>query len=281
MQFELTPESVFYAASLMCAVYVIGACLCRIRHASGQIKHAWKLIYVLMLGLAGWALCDLLSAEHSLFQQTVTVAVALYIHMTKTAWLNGPPAIAKTAAPVPEHTYAQYRPFIKTGDMIGIATGTLGGRIIQLGQIIAGLPYSHITHSAIAVWVGERLMVVEMNAGGNVYKPLSQYAGKRMVVCAPPAGADLSQFDLGLDHITEHHIPYSALDLVRIGARLLPMRVIDTRGWGGDGDSDKVCSLLPAVVYRALGGDVSAIPALAAPAEVAQSLSARFSIEGA
>jgi hypothetical protein len=177
-------------------------------------------------------------------------------------------------------TYAQARREIKTGDMVGIQTGTLGGRIIQLGQMIAGLPYSHITHSAIAVWVGERLMVVEMNAGGNVYKPLSQYAGKRMVVCAPTAGTDLSQFDLGLEHITERHIPYSALDLVRIGARLLPMRLIDTRGWGGDGDSDKVCSLLPALVYHAMGGDVSGIPALAAPAEVVQALRVRFEIEG-
>lgn len=282
MQFEFNFQALIFALSVLCSVYVIGACLCRIRHRSSEIKHAWKLIYVVMLGLAGWALCDLLNVQYTLFQQAVTVAVALYIHMTKAAWISGPPPIAKTPIVVEPfvYSYAQARSQIKTGDAIGIATGTLGGRIIQLGQIIAGLPHSHITHSAIAVWVGERLMVVEMNAGGNVYKPLSQYAGKRMVVCAPPKGTDLSQFDLGLDHITEHHIPYSALDLVRIGLRLLPMRLINTKGWGGDGDSDKVCSLLPAMVYRAMGGDVSAIPALAAPAEVVQALPVLFEIEG-
>lgn len=177
-------------------------------------------------------------------------------------------------------TYPQARPLIATGDLIGIQTGTLGGRIIQAGQAIARLPYSHITHCAIAMWVGTRLMVVEMGPAGNVLKPLSQYAEKRMVVCAPPAGTNLSLFDLGVDHITERHIPYSWLDLVCIGARLLPMRVIDTHGWGGDGDADKVCSLLPAMIYRAMGGDVSGIPALAAPAEVVAALDVRCEIGG-
>lgn len=115
---------------------------------------------------------------------------------------------------------------------------------------------------------------------GNVIKPLSQYAGKRMVVCSPPADTNLSLFDLGVDHITERHIPYGLLDLVRIGLRLLPLRFLDTRGWGGDGDGDKVCSLLPAWVYSLIGGDVSGIPKLAAPAEVVNALRVRFEIEG-
>ena len=68
--------------------------------------------------------------------------------------------------------------------------------------------------------------------------------------------------------------------MVRIGLRLLPRRVIDTRGWGGDGDSDKVCSLLPTMLYRAMGGSVSTIPDLASPAEVVQALGVKFEIEG-
>lgn len=175
-------------------------------------------------------------------------------------------------------TYAQARPLIATGDLIGIQTGTLGGRVIQSGQLIAGLEWSHITHCAVAMWVGTRLLVVEMGPAGNVLKPLSQYAGKRMVVCAPPVGTSLGLFDLGVDHITEHHIPYGLLDLARIALRLLPMRLMDTRGWGGDGDSDKVCSLLPTMIYRAMGGDVSVIPSLASPAEVACALTVRFEV---
>ena len=176
--------------------------------------------------------------------------------------------------------YHQARLRIKTGDMIGVSTGTIGGRFIRLGQGRAGLPRSHITHIAIAQWVGTRLMVIEMGPAGNIVKPLSQYAGKRMTVSPPAPGTDLSMFDLGFDHITERHIPYGLLDLVRIGARLLPMRLIDTRGWGGDGNRDKVCSLLPAMVYQAIGGDVSNIPVLASPAEVVQALGVRFEIEG-
>ena len=176
-------------------------------------------------------------------------------------------------------SYAQARAAIQTGDTIGIQTGTLGGRIIQAGQVIAGLDYSHITHCGLAMWFGLRLMLVEMGPSGNAIKPLSQYAGKRMVACPPAAGTNMSLFDLGLDHITDKHIPYGLLDLARIGLRLLPMRLMDTRGWGGDGDSDKVCSLLPTMIYRAMGGDVSAIPALASPAEVAIALTVRFSID--
>ena len=176
--------------------------------------------------------------------------------------------------------YHQARLRIKTGDMIGVSTGTIGGRFIRLGQVIAGVPHSHITHSAIAVWIGPRLMIVEMNPGGNLYKPLSQYEGKRMVVCSPPADANLSRLDADLDRITDHHIPYGIFDLVRIALRLLPMRLIDTRKWGGDSNRTKVCSLLPAMVYQAIGGDVSNIPALASPAEVVQALGVRFDIEG-
>jgi hypothetical protein len=180
-----------------------------------------------------------------------------------------------------KYTYAQARPLIKTGDMIGIQTGTLGGRIIQMAQMIAGLCHARITHIGIAMWIGPRLMLIEMGPGGNVIKPVSQYAGKRMVVCSPPGCTNLSLFDLGADRITERHIPYGFFDLLRIGLRLLPMRLINTRAWGGDGDRDKVCSLLPTLIYRHMGGDVSVIPKLAAPAEVVQALSFKFAVEGA
>jgi hypothetical protein len=175
-------------------------------------------------------------------------------------------------------SYSKARSLIKNGDMIGVHTGTLGGHIIQAGQVIAGLPYSHITHCAIAVWRENRLMVAEMGPSGNTLKYASQYAGKPMVVCEPAAGADLSLFESALDIVLEHHIPYSAGDLARIGGRLLPMRLIDTRHWGGDGNADKVCSLFPAMVYTRMGGDVSAIPSLAAPAEVVCALPVRFEI---
>jgi len=118
-----------------------------------------------------------------------------------------------------------------------------------------------------------------MNPGGNLLKPLSQYAGKRMVVCSPPEGTDLSQFDRGLDKLIEHHIPYGILDLIRIGLRLILQRLIDTRRWGSDDEQNKVCSLLPSMIYQSLGGDIKSIPTLASPAEVVAGLSVRFEID--
>ena len=177
MQFDMTPASALFSLSVIAAIYVMGGCLCRIRHPSSQIKHSWKIIYVLILGLAGWALCDLTQGNYTLFCQAVCIAIAAYFYLTKDAWLSGPPVIAKTPTPAPVDSYERYRPFIKTGDMIGIATGTLGGRIIQLGQVIAGLPRSYITHIAIAQWVGTRLMGIEMAPSGYIVIPLSQYVG--------------------------------------------------------------------------------------------------------
>lgn len=279
MQFDLfvALKDFLSALSLCCALYSIGACMCRIRHPSTQVKHSWKLIYVVILGLSGWALCDLLGAERMLFQQATIVAVALYMHMTKRAWIIGPPVIAQ-AEPAARRTYADVRNVVNTGDMIGIATDTIGGRLIELGQRIAGLPYAHITHNAIAVWEGNRLMVLEMSPSGNGLKPLSQYKDKRMVVCSPPSNTNFSKFDTAFDRATEHHIPYGLIDLLRIALRLLLMRFINTSRWGGDGDADKVCSLLPAFFYARMGGDTSAIPALASPAEVVNALTLQFEI---
>ena len=98
MPFELTIQVALFAVAVLCAMYAIGACVCRLRYPSREIKHAWKLFYVIMLGLAGWALCDLLSNGHTLFQQVVCVGLAMYIHLTKDAWINGIPSYCKTAS---------------------------------------------------------------------------------------------------------------------------------------------------------------------------------------
>lgn len=96
MSFESLVQTVFLDVAVICALYVIGASLCRLRYCSNRVKHAWKLIYVVMLGLAGWALCDLLTDNFTMFQVAVCVAVAMYIQMTKAAWTHSPPAIAQT-----------------------------------------------------------------------------------------------------------------------------------------------------------------------------------------
>lgn len=175
--------------------------------------------------------------------------------------------------------YATARPLIRTGDLIGVQTGTPASHIIHAGQRIAGLANAHITHTAIAVWLSDRLFAFEMGPSGNTFKLLSQYAGHRMTVSEPPPGTSVDLIHWAIDKSGERHIPYGWLDLVRIALRVLPLRLIDTRGWGGDGPADKPCSLLPAVVYRLAEGDVSVFPALAAPAEAVNALPLRFEIE--
>jgi hypothetical protein len=175
-------------------------------------------------------------------------------------------------------TYAEARHHICTGDLIGIATGTWFGRLIHALQIMAGIPHPHISHVGIALWMGSRLMIAEMSTAGNVIKPLSQYEGKRMVVCNPAPSTNLELLDSGIEAITKRHIPYGFFDLLKIGLRVLPSRFIDTKNWGWDGDKDKVCSLLPAVIYKTMGGDVSMIPTLAAPAEAVNALGVKFEI---
>lgn len=286
MEFEILTKMYFTALltfSFWSTIYIIQGCISRIRYPSSQIKHAWKLIYVTVIGLAGWSLCDLVGNTYTAFQQFVSVAVAIYFVMTKDAWHTEPPVIAKNLDKHSEansYSYSDARNLIKTGDMIGVATGTLGGRIIELGQVIAGVPYTHITHNAIAYWIGGRLMVVEMGVAGNVYKPLSQYAGKRMVVCSPPNNSFISKFNQAIDTVTKNHIPYSSGDLVRIAVRLLLLRFINTKNWGNDSNKNKVCSLLPAMVYQEIGGNINNIPNLAAPAEVVEALTVRFEIKG-
>lgn len=175
-------------------------------------------------------------------------------------------------------TYNAARTQVRTGDTVGVCTSGLGSYVVRIGQGIAGLANSHITHCGIAIWIGARLMLVEMGSSGNVIKPLSQYAGSSMIVCEPPASCDMRLVDAAFDRVTEKYIPYSAGDLVRIGARLLTRRLVENENWGRDSDRNKVCSLLPAMFYSKIGGDVSGIPVLAAPAEVIAALKMRLHI---
>lgn len=178
------------------------------------------------------------------------------------------------------HTYAHARSLIRTGDMVALETSTLFGDVIRVLQKIAGLEYAWATHCALAIWIGDGLYVFEMGPSGNIFKPLSQYEGCRMVVCEPAQKADIGRFHFAVTMRSRSYIPYGLVDLVRIGLRLLPLRFIDTKAWGRDGDGDKVCSLLPAWVYSLIGGDVSHIARLACPAEVVGGLRVRFEIQG-
>jgi hypothetical protein len=126
------------------------------------------------------------------------------------------------------------------------------------------------------MWVGERLYAVEMSSGGNVLRPLSQYAGYEMLISAPPSDADVSVFAEAIQVATDQHIPYGFADLVAIGLRLLPRRLVDTNKWGKDSGEDQVCSFFAARVYGHMGAELDNWPRRPCPAEVAGALPPRF-----
>lgn len=173
-------------------------------------------------------------------------------------------------------TYAEARPLINSGDCIGVATRSASAAVVRGMQRVAGLRHAAITHTAMALWVGDRLYAVEMSTGGNVLRPLSQYAGYEMLISAPPWDADLSVLAEALRVATEQHIPYGFVDLVAIGLRLLPRRLVDTTRWGKDSGTDQVCSFFAARVYEHMGAELVGWPRRPCPAEVAEALQPRF-----
>ena len=111
-------------------------------------------------------------------------------------------------------SYLWLRRQIKDGDLIAIRGRT--GLLPRLTRWVTGSPYMH---TAIAVWIGSRLVVAEMKGDGNHLVPLSQYASKDFDVYAPP---NLSSSDgralivHWLEQSLEGHIGYDWLDLVRL-----------------------------------------------------------------
>ena len=80
-------------------------------------------------------------------------------------------------------SYEQTRPYLKTGDLIGVATGN---RITKAFQWLfcPEKSYADITHVGVLVWRGNRLHVAEMDGKHNVERPFSQYvsAYKRIII---------------------------------------------------------------------------------------------------
>ena len=182
--------------------------------------------------------------------------------------------------------YAQARYRIKTGDCIGVKTRSIGGWFVRLGQHIAGLKWAKYGHTGIAIWVdvaGEmRLMMAEMNQGGDNYKPLSNYAlhGCDIGVFEPPHDADMHGVGHVIRTILDRHIPYGWLDLVPLGMQLFLRRFVGANSFGGDNGKDQVCSYLTKSIYMELGAKFDGVPVRPAPGEVLDALKLRFEVKG-
>ncbi len=82
-------NSLVFIASL----YVAGAALCRLGH--GPLRQSWIWLYWAVFGNALWCLYSVLISAVSPKDAALAVVVAAYIWMTRSAWVNGAPPIAR------------------------------------------------------------------------------------------------------------------------------------------------------------------------------------------
>lgn len=153
--------------------------------------------------------------------------------------------------------------------IICIETKGLGARFVALYQRLLGLPYARYGHTGIAVKTSLGTFVFEMTATGNTIRPIERFKGCMM--------ADLGSIDYKIDkkiyQIFQTHIPYGFLDLLKIGYLMIArkLKFIKDEQFSDNLD-DLVCSNLPRRVLAAAGLDVSKIPELISPSELASAL---------
>lgn len=153
-------------------------------------------------------------------------------------------------------TYAEARSQIKTGDLIAVRS-THGG----FAALVRWFTKSPYTHTAVALWVCDRLLMVETRILAGIV-PMSQLGDKDFDVIRCPV-ADPEYVFIEAFNILGMPVDYDVIDLLRIAARL-------RLGWKGRevDDQRKVCSALSAAIYRLAGWRPVGLPGIPAPCEV-------------
>ena len=85
-------QSVAFAFS----IYVLGACICRLRMAG--ISKKWSLLYTAVFANACWCLWDLIYTDISARDTSIIIMTGIYILLTRPAWGNGVPMVARRSA---------------------------------------------------------------------------------------------------------------------------------------------------------------------------------------
>ncbi|OHC68623.1 MAG: hypothetical protein A3H93_09170 [Rhodocyclales bacterium RIFCSPLOWO2_02_FULL_63_24] len=153
--------------------------------------------------------------------------------------------------------YAEARGLIGTGDLVAVRSHR--GGLSAITRVVTQSPY---THTAVAIWLGARLLLAEMNGGGACLVPASKYADTDFDVFACPVHSTEAEgaiFDLlGLD------IGYDFGDLLRIAQHELLGRPLPAAD-----DKDLICSALSASIYLHAGLPRSGLPSIPSPRDVA------------
>lgn len=153
-------------------------------------------------------------------------------------------------------TYAEARSQIRTGDLIAVRSSH--GGFAALVRFFTRSPY---THTAVALWVCDRLMMVETRILAGIV-PATQLGDRDFDVIRCPV-ADADYVFIEAFNILGMPVGYDFKDLVRIAARLW----LGYKGPEAD-DESKVCSALSAAIYRLAGWKPAGLPAIPAPCEV-------------
>jgi hypothetical protein len=153
-------------------------------------------------------------------------------------------------------TYPEARSHIRTGDLLAVRSKQ--GFFANLVRIGTRSPY---THTAVALWMCDRLMMVETRGQAGIV-PASQLGTKDFDVIRCPV-ADAEYVFIEAMNILGIPVDYDSMDLLRIATRL----------WFGlkepeADDENKICSALSAAIYRLAGWKPAGLPAIPAPCEV-------------
>jgi hypothetical protein len=108
--------------------------------------------------------------------------------------------------------YAEARSQIKTGDLVGV-------RDVHnvLGTLTQDLTHSPYTHTGVAVWLGERLFMADLNSGRNALHAVSQL--DNFDVCDPPPGLERPKIEAAIFDWLAKSINYGMAAFVLIGLK--------------------------------------------------------------
>ena len=82
-----------YLLTISGSFYVVLSCVCRLRYSN--ICFIWSTLYVGFLGHSLWSVLNIVNSNADARDVTITLMITLYILMTKDAWSNGVPDVAK------------------------------------------------------------------------------------------------------------------------------------------------------------------------------------------
>jgi hypothetical protein len=163
--------------------------------------------------------------------------------------------------------YQDVRSQVLTGDLIAVKRKT--GLFPIATRIVTNSPY---THTGIAIWAGNRLLLAQTNAGGCNLAPLSQEAIYDFDVFDCPVNRDACEAEIWQE--LGSRIAYGFLDCVRIfGFKVLGIPLPKKDG------PDLVCSALSARIFENAGWKPINLPSIPWPgAVVAQFTKIKFSV---